>query len=374
MVQSQNQRGLHSKALDMLRFPLAVMVVLVHTFPHETGFDIVGKSFNLDNFPIFYEILAFIHSFIRGQSVPIYYFISGYVFFLGISLTKETYLRKLKNRTKTLLIPYFIWNALALAVLFAAHLPMFRQYLSAPDAGELFNPTIANILSSFWSSSALTSTGGCFPINVPLWFVRDLIIVVLCTPVLYWIIRKLKHWPIIILGVMWFCLAVCEVNDCGFMSAFFFFSWGAYMSISQKDMITEFGRFFKPSVILYPLLGVLGMLSIHFFPAATTTIKLFNILVGLLFAYNLAVWLLQKGYCKVNSFLASSSFFIYVSHAIICGKIRTFLYVLTKPAEDLGVIAVYVSALILTVFSLLASYWVLKRYTPSLLKILTGRK
>ena len=64
----------------------------------------------------------------------------------------------------------------------------------------------------------------------------------------------------------------------------------------------------------------------------------------------------------------------YVSHALICGKIRTLLYAFIKPASEAGVISVYFMALAATIFLLLGIYWVLKRYMPSLLSVLTGRK
>lgn len=368
-------RASHSQALDLLRFPLAVIVVLVHTFPMQTGFNIMGKPFDFENFPIFYELLCFISSFLRGQSVPIYYFISGYVFFLGVdNFNKDRYIQKLKNRTKTLLIPYLIWNVIALGIRLTSYIPMFRAYAAHPD--QTFNPTVWTILSSFWSTKGLFPDSPlAVPVNTPLWFVRNLMIVVLCTPIIYNVIKRFRAWPILFLCMLWFVkLFFPEVSDGGFIGSFLFFSFGAYMSINKKDMVAEFGRYFKISIILYPCLGVIGMLSIHFFPSVTEVIKQINIIVGLLFAYNIAVWLLQKNYCKVNEFLAASSFFIYVSHAIICGKIRAFLMLIIKPINEFSFIIVYILTLVLTIVSLLTAYWVLKRYFPSVLKLVTGRK
>lgn len=371
---SPDRRGLHSRALDLLRFPLAVVIVLVHTFPPDTGFFIMGKSFDLQNFPLFYELLNFIRAFLRGQSVPIYYFISGYVFFLGTELTREKYVQKLRNRTKTLLIPYIIWNAVALALIFLTRMTAFRQFVSNPD--EVFNPTLSNIVQSFWNAGNLLGDPEfSVPINGPLWFVRNLMLVVLCTPVIWRAVKRFKFRVVAVLGLLWFGMTFLPSDSAGKLAtAFFFFSWGAYMSISRKDMVVEFGRFFKLSLIMFPLLGISAMLSAHFCPEATEVIKQLNTLTGLVFAYNLAVYLLENGYCRVNQFLASSSFFIYVSHALICGKIRTLLYAFIKPASEAGVISVYFMALAATIFLLLGIYRVLKRYMPSLLGVLTGRK
>lgn len=92
---------MRSETLDLLRFPLALVIVIVHALPLAPSPSIMD---------------GLIMAFLKEQSVPIYYFISGYVFFLGIELTKGVYLKKIKNRIRTLLIPYLIWNLLFLCI------------------------------------------------------------------------------------------------------------------------------------------------------------------------------------------------------------------------------------------------------------------
>ena len=106
------RNDLRSQSLDLLRFPLAVVVLTIHIFS-SGGLTVQGSTVTFDELPFFLELNHFIDGFLRGQSVPIYFFISGYVFFLGVKLTKEKYAQKLRNRVKTLLIPYLIWNTIA---------------------------------------------------------------------------------------------------------------------------------------------------------------------------------------------------------------------------------------------------------------------
>lgn len=364
---------LRSQSLDLLRFPLAVVVLIIHVFT-STGVKIQGETMGTDAYPVFLEVNRFIDAFLRGQSVPIYYFISGFVFFLGVEMTKETYLRKFKNRLHSLVIPYFVWNALSILLLIVTICSPFSRFLAQKS---VFTPSLSGFLSSFWvydGSLAGNSIDHMCPIDTPLWFVRDLIIVVLCTPLLHYVIKHTRYYFVLLLGVFWFVRPFLFPFLMEFDTAFFFFSWGAYMSINRKDMLVVFGRYFRVSVWLYILLGLGYVASVHYFPDATYIIKRVNVLVGLLFAYNLAAWLLQRNICRVNPFLASASFFIYVAHNLICFKILKLLLAVLQPVSDGGVLALYILATIVCVGLLLGVFYLMKRYTPGLLKVVAGRK
>lgn len=363
----------HSKSLDLLRFPLAVVILIVHVF-NTNGITFQGITSGFEKYPLFMGVNHFIDGFLRSQSVPIYYFISGYVFFLGVKMTKETYIRKFRNRVNTLLIPYIIWNFVRLLLLFIITIvPLCNQFRSnVPD----FTPSWHGFLSAFWMYDGSLEGGvGCnLPINTPLWFVRNLIIVVVCTPIIHWFLKKTKYVFLILLGVLWFFADWLQIRLYAFDIAFFFFSLGAYMSIYQKDMFAVFGRFFKASIVLYLVFGFSYIFMINTYPDLINFIKKLNIVVGLFLAYNLSTWLLMHDKCKVNKFLASSSFFIYVAHENIIGIIKKLLYIFFKPASSLSLLAVHLLTVLITITVLLSTFYLLKRYTPKLLNILTGRK
>lgn len=382
-----NNSNLRSQTLDLLRFPLAIVVLTVHVFSISRGITLQGVLIETRQSSELMEVATFVNAFFRGQSVPIYFFISGFVFFLGLnsSFTKDKYIQKLKNRTKTLLIPYLIWNVIAILLIIVRMLPCFRGYLSYTDT-EL-NLTWSNLLSCFWmyngqlssipagTDMAIHVSSSTFPINTPLWFLRDLMIVVLLTPMLYKIIKSVGYYWVIGIGIFWFIGSVWYTGYwIKLLTAFFFFSWGAYMSISQKNMLVEFGKFFKSSMILYPLLGVLYIIAQYQYPHLLGVIKQLNIVVGLFFAYNLASWFLKEGFCKVNSFLASASFFIYVSHMLVCDRIIKILYLMIKPSNDWSIVVVYLTGIVVSTTILLAVFYIMKRYTPFSLKIMCGRK
>lgn len=374
-----DNRNLHSQSLDLLRFPLAVIVVLIHVFAAKSV-HIAGTEHVFNSTPLLAEANLFIGGLLRGQSVPIYFFISGYVFFMDSGWASPKYGRKLKNRAKTLFIPYVIWNSLAVVL----RLILISGSLLLPG---MVNEATADlsltaILSCFWdaskgvfASTSATAGSNIYPVNFPLWFVRDLMVVVLCTPLLYHLLRQARHHAVMVLGAAWFVLGYWDLGYAYMLlTAFFFFSWGAYMSMGGKDMVEEFGRFFSLSCLLYPLLSLLFIVSAHYFPELSETIKRLNILVGLLFAYNLSAWLLRRDVCKVNTFLSSASYFIYVAHALLYTRVLKLLYHFTYPASEGGIVCLYLSTVIITVCLLLLTFYLLKRFTPKILKVLVGRK
>ncbi len=373
------QPSRRQQALDLLRFPLAIVVLTIHTWSSD-GFYLQGEPVDLQNYPVFQEINRWIDGFLRGQSVPIYFFISGFVFFFGVEWNKGTYLRKLKNRVKTLLIPYLIWNTIAIVLLIAKTLPVFAQFQSY-ETDFVFS--IKGLLSCFWNYNngffpetpdTIPTTECAYPIDMPLWFLRDLMLVVLCTPLLYRLLKRTGIYAVIGIGLLWFAKNYLTIGHVGqLLDALFFFSWGAYLSIHRKEMLTVFGRWFKLSMWTYPLLALSHIAAAHYWPEAASTIKQLNVLARLFFAYNAANWLLDHRICKPNDFLAASSFFIYVAHALVCNRLLRMLFVWIQPESDFALCLVYTSTVVLTIALLLGSFYLMKRFTPRLLKVVAGR-
>ena len=114
------------QCLELLRFPLAIVVVICHVFTTK-------NIDSVEQYPIFIELNKFIDAFLRGISVPVYFLISGYVFFLCEKFDKHTYGNKLNNRIKSLLIPYIIWNTMAILMVIIKEIPIFSSFLSHPN-------------------------------------------------------------------------------------------------------------------------------------------------------------------------------------------------------------------------------------------------
>lgn len=334
-----DKREMRSEALDLLRFPLAIVIVVVHALP-------LGSNVMDD----------FVMAFLKEQSVPIYYFISGYVFFFGIELTKVVYVKKIRNRIKTLFIPYLIWNLL------------FFAYNSIN--ASIFR--LEDFFKSFWCIYTDLSNK-TYPVNYPLWFLRDLMIAVLCTPLINWSIKKFRYFYLIPIGVVWLSANLYNYGRIAQLaSAFFFFSFGAYMSINKKDIIYEFGKYSKLSTFLFIFLGCCYLGFVRILPDVAYAIMFARVLVGLVFAYNISVFLLRRGQCNVNKFLAQSSFFIYLSHVWFLERISRLIFRLIDTNSTFLVIVGHIMTIVVTILVLLLLYLCGKRFVPTLFKVMIG--
>lgn len=372
-------RLLRQDALDLLRFPLSIIVVIVHTFSFEE-IVVQGFKYNVADYSLFCDAHHFVDAFIRGISVPIYFFISGYVFFVSIKWGLNVYKQKIKNRLKTLLIPYIIWNALAVFLVIFKQLPIFQSFLSY-DCTAL-NLSLKAILNCFWMYDGGLNPhpvqglidGQYEPINIPLWYLRDLMMIVITTPLIYIIVKRLRVYSVYLLFIGYIISIVFSLHISKIICGFSFFSWGAYFSLFNIDMMEIFKKYFKFSIVMYIICGIIYLLFYEKIPIMANLIIVIKSIFALLASFNIAAYLLQNTSLRVSTFLASSSFFIYVSHYIIIGRLRKVLFILLKPENGTEILIIYILTVAITVLALLSIFFLLKRFCPTVLKIIAGRK
>lgn len=366
-----------SQSLDLLRFPLALFVVAVHVFRPFPWLDD-----NAEVFPVVDWLFRFVNAFIVDQSVPVYFFIAGYVFFLGMDMSIKSYAGKLRRRCHSLLIPYLMWNTLAILYLMKVMLPGMQAVSDFADTQQ-FHLSLSNFIECYWDSSqgiiphVNLNDNGIYPIDTPLWFVRDLMIMVLITPAIYALYKFPTPHAITKVILVFFTLVwAVRIPGLGHLSllleAFVFFSWGGFLSYHKRDMIVEFRRYSTTSFILYPLLALSILFLTPIWPQAMVYVKSINVIVGLFFFYNIAAWLVTKRHCRASSFLSSASFFIYCGHYIILDPVARRVFSITGTGGDMAVVSACMLTYIIIIGLLLGVYAMMHRYTPRLLRLFTG--
>ncbi len=382
---------LTSKTISALRLPLAVMVVFIHSFglPAEnynvnwellTGFDI-------------YNIIRIACSHVISQiAVPTFFLFSGYLFFVkASSFDWSFYKKQWKKRVYTLLIPYVLWNIIP--IIWSSLLRIAAIFIKGRPISWLFEYW-ESILTwrIFWDFNTWgggrhnllgqITTESTGPLSIPLWFLRDLIIVVLFAPLICWLIRKTKGGIILLLGIIWL-LKINVIISPMLITTSFFFSIGCYFALYKR----EFACFFqKYNAITLPLWLLLIIASIYFDGANTDTGLLCYtpmVLCGVCAAIGTTAYIISKRGNKPNKehkiydFAARNTFFIYVSHGIfgltisgiLLGKIFQLL-----PENAFFLTAHYLLNPFVAIGICLLILLFLKRFMPKTTKVLIGER
>ena len=325
-----------SEKIKILSFLLTALIVILHT--NMAHLCIGGVSF-------LQEVMT---AEITRIAVPLFYLISGFLFFVNYQNTCSDYRRKLRARTRSLLIPYVLFllcGSLAMFVL--GHVYTIDTLWEIIKYGILSSP----------------------PIFYPLWFLRDLYVMVLIAPIVYWVIKKvpiLLILPIVVwlLGKNPFVFPVTE--------AMLFFSVGAFLSTKVKWLEQTDHKGAWGCLLLWLLLCFMNRYVSEYvirLPYATHCVIL---LLGIY-----AIWILyDKLYPKFSKREKSAkiykySFFIYLLHEPILTILKkTGLFILGYSSWSIGVI--YVIAPILTVLMVYGIGLVLNTYCPQVLAFITG--
>ncbi len=368
-----------SKTISYLRFPLIVGVVLIH-FDISDGFVLHGITYGSGN-PVWYHTIITLFSQVLPRiGVPLFFFFSGFLFFYHTEWNFAAYKRKLKTRARTLLIPYFLWNIIAIAWSAVRLLPCLAKIF--PNAGKTsVDLSFTAIAFTFWDKSQgifvrpieeLTEdlNNHIYPIDVPLWYVRDLMIVIVCAPLLYGLLKKAGCLLPVILGLAWYFSGPYNLGyPHQLLTASFFFSWGAYYSIHHLDFTVLFRKLpFLP--VLYIVAVAADTISKE--QSYNSYIHNIGILLGIVSAIIIAATLLERGKIRVNPFLASSSFFLFALHTLILSDLGRIIIAPVRSGSPYFLIVFYFFVPALTILVCLGLYKVLKKYFPAFASLLTG--
>lgn len=386
-----NRGGGYSESINMLRFPLAILVVFVHGF----GADIDVSELHacgLTGLAVYDYIRLFFSVVIARSAVPIFFIISGYLLFLKVEeYDKTVYVSKLRKRWHTLVIPYLSW-----IVLFVLWSLMFKVggilLHGKPWTGLLDYFQERGCLHMLWDSSVWegritwlgVETHNSGPVLLQFWYMRDLIMMVILSPVIYWFVKKIKVIFIIMLFVIYaFDIKVSWMSGTFTMSCFFF-SLGAYFAIKKLDFTDAL---WKWRHLICPIAILLMIYQTYSGSAMGDTMSLM-IHPWLVIIQSFAIIIVASVSCRyqklyeTNKKLARTSFFIYALHPFILGYVISALnriaHLVDKvtPVCDSWYVMTfnYLASPLICVFLCIAIYWFLQKYFPSFLGVIVGER
>lgn len=355
-----------SKALDLMRFPLATLIVLLHT----------EVDCGTDNFT--YYLAHYVNGPIVRLAVPTFFFMSGYLFFMGKEEFGFTgYVNVLKKKAKSLLIPYLIWNLIAFCLL------GIYEYLKDSSIDDLKSWSLMDI---FWAHGkgiqATSVLGYQYPVIVSpaagvLWFMRDLMMMMACSIFAYPIVKCLKWWlfPLFllmnILGI--------GIPFAGFsLSAITFFYSGAFFSIHQVNIFKWLEKKRVLWLLLWPLLALLFSVLDALDIGALRKLSVVVLMAGVAFVFVIAYSIIKKNfniYAESIISLGETSFFIYAfGSTMIVWLINKDIGYFLDSIPYVGCFLSYEFLFVAKVVECIAVFYLLKRYVPRLLNVLIGNR
>ena len=300
-----------SNKIRILSFISIILVLYTHSGFHEYPHEIAGMSFNI-----------YMQEFISGKigrcAVPLFYAISGYLFFYNIETGINDVWIKMKRRVRTLIIPYLI------ACLFFPFFLVIMECVPNVDRFVNFDNFSDNLKLPIWQLLVFLyfDSGSGSPCAFHLWFLRDLIIIVTLSPILYWVRNsKVSSWLVCLLL---YGLSLLKLPLIPFYGLFWYM-FGSYYLNSLR--IIKYRTFVT---LLFLALCVVEM-AMPDWKAFFRLVKIPIVLLGLISIWTWYDSLVPSSYdlCRhpLLSTVCRFTFFIYLYHEPTINIVRKLLVI-----------------------------------------------
>ena len=340
-----------SSSVACMRFPLAITIIFYHSH----------TIVSIPNHQLYFECIYPFSLWIGETGVPAFFFIAGLWFFYS----SKTYAEKIRSRIQTLLIPYFLWNTIMLlAFIFAFFLGydlLINQVKSIAEYGLL------DYVRAYWDCGDW-GYGNGKPVYPPMWFVRNLFLLCLISPIIKVIIYYTKFSLPLAVCLLWilypgFWLAIESVMA---------FCFGAYFPITNTNLMKIIDKHKTIFVILFFMLGIADILTNTIYPVSfNLQIHRLAILTNIICIPIIGIFLIRHHLFRKS--LSNMAFFIYCIHLPIVALFRKPV-LLHSGFSDLTHICLYFISVIAVTLITICIYNMAKRTWPYFLKIATGNR
>ncbi len=351
-VLEADQRGGRKKEMRLLnnmRAPLIAGVLLVHCN--------VLQFLPPEQAPItLYRSITNVIIDMLYVTVPAFFFISGFFFFRSGLPDAHSLRYKLKRRFRTLVLPYLLWNIIGLCLTFVKTIPPLDR--SFPQYAGFFD-SWSNILMGFIAMPMTQE-----PYDFPLWFIRNLIFVILLTPLLTVCFRYMKGWlllPLIIL-MIYFPEFALEL-----IPSVWFFALGASMALYGHRFRQITGQ-----TLILTILFVLLTAGYNYFPEQIP--QRVAQTVGVFLLCSISARLTER-FGLFPSWLTGGVFFVFACHGLYCTVIDKAALAIFSPVNNVPKAAfAYAVAFLMNLGLTISFYLILRKFFPRLTDLLCGNR
>lgn len=342
-----------SDKIKILSFFAIFLVLYIHSGFHS------DETLNM-------HTINYLQDFISGMlgrcAVPLFFVISGYLFFLKIPNGLTSIFEKMKKRIRTLLFPYIL--SCIFFVAFGVAVELF------PGTSRFMNSSVLPLFHKNFGEIVLSifyGINGKSPMAFQLWFLRDLMILVLFSPVWYYLYKYFKwYWiPVV------FALTYLTEPIFPFTSLFWFALGGSFVNtlLFTKRNGTVTG------ILLPVLFLIISFVQLVYSCSYWQYFQIPVIILGVL-----SIWLLYDVFFKESFQLnqrgvllsaTSFTFFIYLYHEPTLNIVRKLIVFFIGKNESGMIVSYLLSPWIFIIIAIIIGAG-LKRYTPKFYYVLVG--
>lgn len=286
-----------SMRITSLRFLLAILVVFIH---NNLTADIAINYYYLDfNEPIIVTIIKqFICEVLGNAAVPLFFMFAGYLQFVK----KYTYIQVLKKKVRSLLIPYVSWTMISVLVYFIIQsIPSLKSFFQNK------NNIVSNWDVNDWINILWAHDIDKHPLVAQFWFIRNLMVLVLISPILTLFAKKCP-FCFIIISFLYFINGL----PLSFGITLFFYMIGYYFAEYNVDFFSFADRI---SWLDFLILFIVEMVILILCNENFICFDIFKIVSCLFFLKLSASIIKNEKLYNISRYLAGFSFFLYAIHA-----------------------------------------------------------
>lgn len=341
-----------SLSIEAMRFPLIMFVVCLHCY--------TSTSSIVRGHDIYFRIIYPFSLWIGETGVPAFFFISGLLFYYS----KKTYVQKLKSRINTLLIPYLFFNGLLLGG-YLCLMCLGKSVIIAEK--NLADYTMIDYIRAFWDRGVWDNGNGS-PLLCPLWYIRNLMVLAILSPILYYIVKYTKLLFPVFGGLLWI-----NAHDSAYtLQSLTMFSIGAYFPICNRNPIELFEKYKVLLVIAFLFLAVMDFLHLYVSIPLALPFHRLSLVVNTFFCISFLGEFLYHHHIY-SAFLSKSAFFVFCIHYPLVTNLRP-IYVRLCASSDIMLIIVYLSSVVGVALLCVLVYALIKRIMPGFINVVTGNR
>lgn len=341
-----------SKRIDLLRILLMFLIVLNHGAK--------GVTVRIgDPGPLTTLMVSLFNDHIILVTVPLFFAISGFLFLRKFELSLAAYGEMLRKKFFSLFIPYVLFNIWIVAWFY------FVGSIETMGSWNYF------VQHGLWAK--IFGVGGyATPVNYPLWFLRDLMLVFVLSPVLLLFLKEAPGVGLVTLFVLWTGL---DHDPYSYHSYFFMFYLGGFVARSRLALSgRSWWQRWGALVFIVLTVVLVGQTSFGITDAVVQRF-LFKcyLVIGVAFFWYVSSFPRVRDSAMLHR-MARFSFFIYLAHEPTVSIFQTRLLSVWVPASDVQQTMFYFLTGVAVTFFLWGVGEVFSRFLPRVYAVATGAR